>query len=177
MDIRMSLYINSNYKLRYMHILLWLTTYIPTNLWCGLSTKANYTMVGLKGDIWFVNTTLIMYQAKADERRVGALALPSNKKIGTIWPWQGRQRRQAWLHERACSHGSRTDRIFGPCRCKWLIITIPANLRGGLSTKATYNMVGIKYDISFADTTLIFYQASRNHLEKGPWGPLSDTWH
>ena len=43
-------------------------------------------MLGLKGNIYFANTTLILYQARAGEGRVIGLALLSNKKIGPSGP-------------------------------------------------------------------------------------------
>ena len=57
-------------------------------------------------------------------------------KTGSSRPCQGRQRRLAWLHARVRAPRGRAEFLFGNRRWKWLTTTIPANLLGGLSTKA-----------------------------------------
>ena len=56
-------------------------------------------MVGLKGNIYFAETTLILYQDRAGKGRVGGSALPSNKKLG--FPDPTREAAQAHVDLRA----------------------------------------------------------------------------
>ena len=43
-------------------------------------------MVILKGDIYVATTTLILYQAREGEVRVGGSELPSSKEMGLLDP-------------------------------------------------------------------------------------------
>ena len=66
--------------------LTWFTTIITPKLQGGLYTKSTYNMVGLKGNIYFATTTLILYQARAGKVRVGGSELLSNKNMGLPAP-------------------------------------------------------------------------------------------
>ena len=63
-----------------------LVTTIPDNLRGGLYKIAAYTFVGLKGDIYSAEATLILSQYRSGEGRVGCLELQSYKKLGLLVP-------------------------------------------------------------------------------------------
>ena len=64
---------------------MWLNTNIPANLQSRIYNRLiDYS--GIKMRCLFANTTLILYQARDGEGRVGGSALPSKTKLGLKAP-------------------------------------------------------------------------------------------